>query len=96
MSLAFLSDLSGAGVTVRVAAGQLKVSGDQSAIRRWLPEIRQHKAELLVALAAEAKTYRLFLVTMPDGSAFTASRCPYCTLAEMRADHPGATVEIAA
>jgi hypothetical protein len=50
---ALLSDLSTAGVAVHIDdAGLLKASGDQSALDRWLPEIRTHKAEILALLAA--------------------------------------------
>jgi hypothetical protein len=31
-------------------AGTIKVSGDAAAVNRWLPRIRQHKAEIVEAL----------------------------------------------
>jgi hypothetical protein len=95
---ALLSDLSASGVAVRIDhAGQLKASGDQDALARLLPQIRAHKAHLLAVLAAndaEPQTvYRLFDVIRPDGTALSVSRTPPCTLAEIEADYPGATVE---
>ncbi|MBK5965228.1 hypothetical protein CCR95_14305 [Thiocystis minor] len=55
MTAALLETLATAGVRVRLGApGKLKLSGDQSAIDRFIPEIRAHKAELLARLAANA------------------------------------------
>ncbi|MBK5966465.1 hypothetical protein CCR95_20900 [Thiocystis minor] len=94
---ALLSDLSGAGVTVRIDdAGQLKASGDQAALARLLPQIREHKAELMAMLAANdpAPLHRLFLVTRPTGEQFTTSRNPPIPLTEAQADYPDCTVEV--
>ncbi len=38
--------------------GNLKCSGDQGTIARWLPELRQHKAELTALLASAANDAR--------------------------------------
>lgn len=98
MTAALLSDLSAAGVTVRIdAAGLLKASGDKAALERLLPEILLHKTELLALLAANdpepVKTSRLFLVTRPNGEQFSLSRNPPATLAEIRADYPDSRIE---
>jgi hypothetical protein len=46
-----LQNLSDAGVQLAIGdTGKLKVSGDQSAVDRWLPEIRTHKPELIALL----------------------------------------------
>lgn len=99
MTAALLFDLSAAGVKVRMdEQGTLKASGDQAALDRWLPEIRTHKAEILALLAANDPepviNYRLFVITRPTSEAFTVSRNPPCTLAEIQGDYPGCTVAL--
>lgn len=51
MTAALLQNLSDAGLQLIVGdTGQLKVSGDQSAVDRWLPAIRTHKLDLIALL----------------------------------------------
>jgi hypothetical protein len=42
------------GVTLRLDAGRLKITGDTAAVNRWLPLIREHKVDLLAALKVGA------------------------------------------
>ncbi len=42
------------GVTLRLDSGKLKVMGDAAVVNRWLPLIREHKVDLMVALAGES------------------------------------------
>lgn len=51
MTATLLQNLSDAGVQLAIGdTGKLKVTGDQSAVDRWLPEIRTHKPELIALL----------------------------------------------
>lgn len=44
------------GVTLAVSApGRLKATGEQVAVARWLPTLREHKAELIIALQSGAE-----------------------------------------
>jgi post-segregation antitoxin (ccd killing protein) len=78
------------------AAGAIKAAGRQAAVARWLPEIRQHKPELLRLLAAndtEAAPARRWWVALPDGRTLEVDILPPATRAEVLATYPGATVE---
>lgn len=57
MTATLLETLATAGLRVRLGnPGKLRLSGDQAAINRFLPEIRARKAELLALLATNADT----------------------------------------
>jgi len=43
------------GVTVTLEAGRPKVSGPDEALARWLPRLREHKAEIWAELEAQAR-----------------------------------------
>ena len=63
----------------------------RAALDRLLPEIRAHKAAVLLALAARDPTldrHRRFTVIRADGAVLSVARCPPCTLAELQADYP--------
>lgn len=48
---------SAAGDGVRLAlspSGTIKASGDQGAVSRWLPRVREHKSAIIKALLANA------------------------------------------
>lgn len=50
-----LSELTEQGVKAALSLdGQIKLTGNRTAITQWLPEIRTHKAELLALLAEAA------------------------------------------
>jgi len=54
--MTLLSDLRAAGLRLAVTErGTLRYQGDQSVVDRWLPEIRQRKAELLALLATSTE-----------------------------------------
>lgn len=42
-----------AGVTLKLADGQLKAIGPQEAVHEWAPKLREHKAELIEALTGK-------------------------------------------
>jgi hypothetical protein len=81
-----------AGIRLSLADnGKLKFAGRQAALDRLLPEIRAHKAAVLLALAARDSTldrHRRFTVIRADGAVLSVSRCPPCPLADVQADYP--------
>ena len=81
-----------AGIRLSLADnGKLKFAGRQAALDRLLPEIRAHKAAVLLALAARDPTldrHRQFSVIRADGAVLSVSRCPPCPLADVQADYP--------
>ena len=95
---ALLSDLSGAGVTVRIdETGLLKASGDQASLARLLPEIRTHKAELLAILAANDDqpviSHRLWWILHgPDDWRLHSFNTP-ASLAEVQGWYPGCLID---
>lgn len=94
---AIIENLTASGVTIQSQHGQLIVTPANRLTDDQRTAIKAHKSELLALLAANdtepVKTYRLFLVTRPDGTVLSVSRSPACTLADIQADHPGATIE---
>lgn len=44
------------GVTLRLDSGKLKITGDATAVNRWLPLIREHKDDLLAEMRVGAAT----------------------------------------
>ena len=81
-----------AGIRLSLADnGKLKFAGRQAALDRLLPEIRAHKAAVLLALAARDPTldrHRWFSVIQTDGTVLSVSRCPPGPLADVQADYP--------
>lgn len=63
------------------------VKGDPETRRRWLPEIREHKPELLRLLSRPSWRW---LVTHPDGTVADHTTTPHATEPEMRAAYPDA------
>lgn len=79
------ADSEGVGLTLS-AEGRLTATGDRERVNRWLPLIRDHKAEILEALSRKASEW---LVHYREGSQrFVAS--PPATRAEVMAWNPGA------
>ncbi len=79
------------GVTLALdPAGKLKATGEQAAVARWLPKVREHKPAL-VSLFSEPR--RLWLVVLPTGERFSSSFTPPATLADVHACYPDAQVE---
>jgi hypothetical protein len=76
-------------------AGTIKAIGEQVAVNRWLPAIREHKAEILVALqeAVNDPISWGWRVAFPDGRAFDCYIVPEQTRADVRKMYPSATVE---
>jgi hypothetical protein len=80
------------------ASGTIKASGDQAAVNRWLPTIREHKSELLLALGGTSWGWR---VVYPEdhpgahigGRVFECYIIPLQTLAEVQALHAGAKID---
>lgn len=90
-----LNAIDQAGIRLSIGDnGKLKCAGDQAAIAQWLPEIRDHKSELVALLAANepAPVHRRWLITRPNGTRFSLSRNPPCTLVDVTADYPGCTI----
>jgi hypothetical protein len=56
MTAALLAALTAAGISLSLTGrGTLHYQGDRCAVDRWLPQIRQHKAELLALLSANTE-----------------------------------------
>ena len=96
---AILKEAMADGVSLALSpAGTIKATGDGAAVSRWLPAIREHKAELLLALGGTSWGWR---VTYPEnhpgdrfsGRVFECYIVPLQTLAEVQAIHPGARIE---
>jgi len=59
---AILREAVGHGLRLtRTATGTIKVAGDHEAVDRWLPIIREHKLEILEALASQEEADALDL-----------------------------------
>lgn len=84
------------GVTLALdPAGKLKVRGNDAAVARWLPEVRQHKPALLAILAGTAPAHDpgpcwRRLIVLPTGERYRSTFTPWATLAEVRGWYPGA------
>jgi len=69
------------------AAGTIKAAGRQAAVARWLPEVREHKEALLVALS---EPHRLWDIVEPSGACWRSCVAPPQTLAQILAAYgPG-------
>ena len=94
----FCAELAASGVDLCLEEpGRIKVTGSLATRARWLPEIRAHKAAVLLALAAHDPTldrHRRFSVIQTDGAVLSVSRCPPCPLAEVQADYPDAVCTV--
>lgn len=82
------------GVTLRLDSGKLKVTGDATAVNRWLPLIREQKSEIIEALkvgAGETATAsRWWLIHYADRDPVEVACCPDATQAEILERHPDA------
>lgn len=91
-----LKSIDQAGISLNLGDnGRLRYSGEQAAIDRLLPTLRDHKTELIAALIAanDGVRHRLWLITRPDGSKISLSRNPPATLADIERDYSGCRVE---
>lgn len=84
------------GVSLSLApAGTLKATGDGAAVNRWLAAIREHKAEIIVALKAGASdtataVHWRWLILFSDRDPLEAATIPPSTRSEMLALYPDA------
>lgn len=82
------------GVTLRLDSGKLKIMGDTAVVNRWLPLIREHKAEIIEALKVgagdTATASRWWLIHYPDRDPVEVACCPEATHAEILERHPDA------
>lgn len=82
------------GVTLRLDSGKLKIMGDTAVVNRWLPLIREHKAEIIEALKVgagdTATASRWWLINYPDRDPVEVACCPEATHAEILERHPDA------
>jgi hypothetical protein len=72
-------------------AGNVNAAGDQSAVSRWLPTIREHKPAIISALmqaANEVSSWR-WLLHYPKGDPVEASCSPVATRKEVLRMFPG-------
>ena len=49
---ALIREAQEAGVALRMVGGKLKAAGELSVVQSWAPRLREHKSELIEALAA--------------------------------------------
>ena len=85
------------GVILTVSdTGTLKANGDEAAVSRWLPAIREHKAEIIDALKVVASdtatACRVWLLTLPTGESFETHCTPPATRAEVLEGRPTGTM----
>ena len=75
-------------------AGTIKATGDEAVVNRWLPEIREHKAEILKALkigaAYTAPTSRYWRVHFVDRESVESVHYPDASHSEVLAQNPSA------
>lgn len=98
-----LTQATADGLTLALVDDQISAQGPRNLLARWAPELRDHKAELLAYLAAndsapiiEAEIAddipRRCWWIMDGRRTFTATYTPPITLAEVRAEYPGAII----
>jgi hypothetical protein len=51
---AIVTELRAAGVRLTIEDGKIKATGDKAALARWLPVMRERKAEIIAALKVGA------------------------------------------
>ena len=103
---AIINEAMADGVSLTISpAGTIKATGDGAAVNRWLPAIRENKAEIVAALKVgagdTAATSWGWRVIYPEdhsgdrisGRVFECYIVPMQTLAEVQAIHPGARIE---
>jgi hypothetical protein len=75
-------------------AGNIKASGDRAAVDRWLPMIRDRKAEIIDALKISApdtaSASRWWVIHYPDRDPLELAFYPEATYAEILEWHPDA------
>lgn len=66
------------GVNLRLSTnGSIKATGDGTAVARWLPAIREHKAAIIEELTVMASTTsRWWLIHYPDREPMQVACCP--------------------
>ena len=90
---AIIRDAQADGVCLALGnTGTIKATGDSNAVNRWVPVIREHKAEIIEALTAEERSevwpaWRLYFT---DGESLDVSFCPSFTRADALSDYPHA------
>jgi hypothetical protein len=89
-AFALHEELAASGFSLHADGLQLIVTPADQLTDAHRSAIRAHKPELIEALTA---TRRRWLVQYPDGAAFSVTCYPPATLAEIQADHPGASIE---
>ncbi|HKB59831.1 MAG TPA: hypothetical protein VKC56_07260 [Gallionellaceae bacterium] len=78
------------GVTLTMSrTGKVTVSGDNAAVDRWLPLLREHKPEIIDLLKG-GTTSRWWRLHYPDGRTAEIAYCPEATRGEVLACHPNA------
>lgn len=81
------------GVNIAVStSGTIKATGDQAAVSRWLPIIRERKSDIIAMLtkATNDSTSWGWLLHYPDRDPLEVYSSPESTLAQVLHDFPGA------
>ena len=83
------------GVTLALSAvGTIKAIGEAVLVNRWLPLIREHKAEIIdvlkVGVGDKATVSRWWLIHYPDRDPVEVACCPEATHAEVLERYPDA------
>ena len=96
---ALLRDLRRLGVELSVSGARLVARPADRLSARQRELIRAHKPELIACLTQAANAteddtpHRLWLISLPDGSRFSASFTPPKSRAEVRGLYPDAEIE---
>ena len=89
---ALMADLTAAGLSLD-PPDNLRLRGDRATRARWLPQVRERKAELvelLTATAPDTATCRQWLVRHQDGTVRSHSFCPPASRQEVESWYPDA------
>jgi hypothetical protein len=92
MDMNIVTELRNAGIRLTIENGKIKATGDKAALARWMPVIRERKAEIVAALkagAGEARS-RWWRLRFADREPVEVCCCPEATHAEVLEWHPGA------
>ncbi len=99
-----LSQAAAEGLRLALVDDQISAQGPRSLLARWAPKLRQYRAEVTAALGAVNDSVPIIEPEIVDDiprrcwwvmdgrRTFTATYTPAITLAELRAEYPGALI----
>jgi hypothetical protein len=93
---AIIEQAAAEGVSLTLSpSGTIKATGDQSAISRWLPIIKESKPAIIAMLSEPANDASSWgwRVTYPGGRAFESYIVPEQSFRQVQGIYPGARIE---